>query len=383
MGERDTILVVDDIEVNRILLKRLFEDKYTILVAEDGIEAMDIIKKYHEELIAVLLDIVMPRASGYDVLKCIKEEKLMGVIPVVLITGDNSTAAAKQGYDLGAEDVITKPFDANIVKKRVKNIIELYKHKNNLELLLAEQTYKLQKQTVELKLNNYRTIDALSTIVEFRNLESGYHIQRIKAFTKVLLRYLASNYKEYDIDEDAIELISQAAAMHDVGKIAIPDNILLKPGRLTSGEFNIMKTHTVKGCEILNTVSFISDRQYYKYCYDICKSHHERYDGGGYPDGLVGENIPIAAQVVAIADVYDALVSERVYKAAYTKDEAYKMILNGECGAFNPKIIECFMLAKEDFERLADSHKGDNNTETTSSNNSEAANSEEAIAASI
>ncbi len=231
----------------------------------------------------------------------------MGVIPVVLITGDNSTAAAKQGYDLGAEDVITKPFDANIVKKRVKNIIELYKHKNNLELLLAEQTYKLQKQTVELKLNNYRTIDALSTIVEFRNLESGYHIQRIKAFTKVLLRYLASNYKEYDIDEDAIELISQAAAMHDVGKIAIPDNILLKPGRLTSGEFNIMKTHTVKGCEILN----------------------------------------------------------------------------GECGAFNPKIIECFMLAKEDFERLADSHKGDNNTETTSSNNSEAANSEEAIAASI
>ncbi len=352
---RDTILIVDDVSLNREMLAYLFEDEYNVVEAGDGQEAIDYITSNKDNILVILLDLIMPQVDGFVVLDRLNNSGLMDSIPVILITGDDSIDTERKGYDLGAFDFIKKPFDAHVVRKRVKNAIELFEHKNHLETLVEKQTEKLKKQANELKENNYKIIDALSTVVEFRDLESGQHIQRIKGFTKILLEYVYKMYPEYEISDYLIDIISQAAAMHDVGKIAISDSILLKPGKLTTDEFDIMKTHTTRGCEILETISFISDKQYYKYCYEICQSHHERFDGRGYPQGLEGENIPISAQVVSIADVYDALVSERVYKKAYSYDEAYHMIINGECGMFNPKLIECFKLAKVDLENLAKS----------------------------
>lgn len=215
----------------------------------------------------------------------------------------------------------------------------------------------LQLQAEKLQQSNVKIIDILGTVVEYRNLESGEHINRVKGFTKILAERLMEEYPEYGLTPKSVEMISSASALHDIGKIAIPDHILLKPGRLTEEEFDYMKSHTTRGCDILNSIEGVWDDSYGKLSYDICRHHHERYDGKGYPDGLKGEEIPIAAQIVSVADVYDALVTERVYKGAYTKDEAFHMIVNGECGVFSPKLLECFRHVRKDFEALADKQK--------------------------
>ncbi len=271
-----------------------------------------------------------------------------------MITGDSSQAVEEKGFNYGVSDYIRKPFNISVVRKRVCNIIELYEHKNQLEELVKIQTDKIEAQANKMKETNNQILDMLSSVVEFRNLESGEHIKRIKGFTKILADRVSEYNKEYELTPDKIEKITAASSMHDVGKIAIPDNILLKPGRLTPDEFEIMKTHTVKGCGILDSISFIDDKEFFEYCYEICRFHHEKFDGHGYPDGLKGDDIPIAAQIVSIADVYDALVSERVYKGKYEPDEAYNMILRGECGMFNPKIIECFKSVRPQFESFSD-----------------------------
>ena len=351
---RNTILIVDDVDINRDILNYLFCDEYSILEAADGEEALQSIEAHKDELVVILLDLIMPKKNGFEVLEVLSKTELLKIVPVILITENDTSDSQRRCYDLGAMDLISKPFDEYVAKKRVKNAIDLFMHKNELEVLVDKQTVKLKKQAKELKETNYRIIDALSTVVEFRNLESGNHVIRIKDFTKILLEYIRDYHKEYDIKDEDIEVISQAAAMHDVGKIAIPDEILLKPGRLTPEEFEIMKTHTTQGCAILKNVLFMSDTVYYNHCYDICNYHHERYDGKGYPCGLSEDDIPIAAQAVSIADVYDALVSERVYKKAFSKEEAYNMIMEGKCGTFNPKLLECFKMAKNRFEELAD-----------------------------
>lgn len=350
--KQDTILVVDDMEVNRFILCEVFRADYRIIEAENGKEALEIIKKESNRLAIVLLDIIMPEVDGYQVLEELTIEGYMDKIPVILITGDDMAKAEMRGYDYRVSDIISKPFDVNIVKKRVNNVIELFMHKNNLEQLVAEQTEKIEKQAQKLKENNNQIIDTLSSLVEFRNLESGQHIKRIKSFTNILLKYVSRYYAEYSLTPERIEKITNAAAIHDIGKIAIPDNILLKPDKLTQDEFEVMKTHTISGSEIINTISFIDDSEFYEYCYDICRYHHERYDGGGYPNGLKGEEIPISAQIVSVADVYDALVSARVYKEAYSKADAFQMILNGECGNFSPKMTACFKVAREDLEQV-------------------------------
>ena len=242
--------------------------------------------------------------------------------------------------------------------------VELYLYKRELEGNLEKQTdtilrqYELlKKQADKLKESNVRIIEILGTVVEGRDLESGEHIKRVKGFTSILANQVKEHYPEYGLDDGKVHMIAEASVLHDVGKISIPDNILLKPGRLTPEEFDVMKTHAAKGSEILESITDVWDEEYGRLSYDICRHHHERYDGKGYPDGLVGDEIPISAQIVSIADVYDALVSVRVYKDARPKDEAYRMILDGECGTFSPKIIECFKNAKEEFEKLADENQ--------------------------
>lgn len=350
----NTILIVDDIEINREILSLLFDEGYQIIEAEDGFQAIEKIKEEKENLSAILLDIIMPNMDGFGVLEYMNKEKLMSKISVILITGDTSMELKKKGYDLGVSDIIEKPFDKQIVQKRVNNLVELYFHKNNLEQLVEEQTIEIREKNDKINQMNYRLIDTLGTMVEFRDLESGGHIMRVRELTTVLLKYVQKYYKEYGITNEIADIIAYASSMHDIGKIAIPDNILLKPGKLTKDEFEVMKTHTVKGCEILNRVSIADDSLYMSYCYQIIRSHHEKFDGTGYPDGLEKDKIPIAAQIVSIADVYDALVSDRVYKKAYSKQEAYDMILSGKCGGFNPKLVECFKLAKEEFEQTAE-----------------------------
>lgn len=364
MAKQDTILVVDDIELNRIILSEIFSDKYKIIEAENGREAIEKVNENYQSIAIILLDVIMPEMDGFAVLNFLSEANMMQRIPVIFVTGDDSAEMEKRGYDIGVRDIIKKPFDAHIIRRRVENTIELYLHKNNLESLVEEQTIKLvkqneilYKQAEQLREMNDHIIDAMSNVVEFRNMESGMHVKRIKKFTQCLARYIERIYPEYELDDVKIKKITQAAAMHDLGKIVIPDGILLKPGRLTKEEFDIMKTHTTRGCELINNINELQSEEDFKYGYEICRYHHERYDGRGYPDGLVGEEIPISAQIVSVADVYDALVTERVYKKAFDTETAFQMIVNGECGAFSPKLMECFTLAKDEFARLAETEK--------------------------
>lgn len=360
----NTILIVDDVEINREILALMFQQEYTILEAENGKEAIENMKNQMQSIAMVLLDLYMPQMNGFQVLEWMNETKLISSVPVILITGEQSEEMEWKAYEKGVSDIIHKPFNGHIVKRRVQNIIELYQHKNHMESLLGKQNRKLkeqnellQKQTRRLQEVNNVIIDTMSNVVEFRNLESGEHIKRIKKFTRCLTDCVAEQCPEYGLTEQEIKIIEQASAMHDIGKIAIPDSILLKPGKLTAEEFEIMKTHASKGCELIERIVDVQGKKYSLYCYEICRHHHERYDGRGYPDGLKEEEIPIAAQIVSVADVYDALVSKRVYKSAYKREKAYEMIQHGECGAFSPKLLKCFGEVKVQFAKMAEENE--------------------------
>ena len=361
---RDKLLIVDDVEVNREILKEMLQDEYKIMQAADGEEALDIIGEHQTEIAVVLLDLIMPKKDGYEVLEVLKKNRWMDNIAVLIISGESSIETESKCFDYGISDFIRKPFDSNLVRQRIRNVVELFLYKNHLEDKIEEQTevlrkqYKvLHRQAEELRENKYKIIDILGTVVEYRNLESGEHINRVKGFTRILAEEMMKEFPEYGLRMADVEMISQAASLHDIGKIAIPDNILLKPGRLTKEEFDVMKTHTTKGCEILDSIEGAWDENYGKVSYEICRHHHERHDGRGYPDGLKGDEIPISAQLVSVADVYDALVTERVYKSAFSKEEAFRMIQNGECGTFSPKLLKCFENVRKDFEELADRQK--------------------------
>lgn len=350
----EIILVVDDMEVNRALLCEMFQSSYKMMEAEDGEEALKLVEQYGSSIVTILLDIVMPNLDGFEVLKILSQRRMLNRIPVILITGDTSQESEKKAYEIGVADMITKPFNPRVIRRRVQNTIDLYNYKNKLEKMVSEQTRVLQSQAKKLKETNSRIIDTMSTIVEYRNMESGMHVKRIKAFTKALAEVVAKYFPEYGLTNEQIGIITEASAMHDIGKIVIPDNILLKPGRLTEEEFELMKSHTTKGCEVITTLAEMQDEAYQKYGYEICRYHHERYDGNGYPDGLKGEEIPISAQMVSIVDVYEALIHERAYKSAYSKSKAFIMIQDGECGMFSPKMLEALKIAREEFEAIAD-----------------------------
>ena len=346
--DRQQILIVDDEEINRAILNEMFRHEYDMLEAANGQEAIDQIEN-NQNIVLILLDIVMPVLNGFKVLNYMQEHDLIDKIPVILITAESVRDSEDKAYAYSVADVMHKPFYPHIVKRRGKNIIELYQNKRNMELRLKEQEEAIRLQEKKIRQNNEFMIDALSSVVEFRSLETGEHIRRIKYFTRILSKYLMKYFPKYGLTPAMVDEIARASALHDIGKIGIPDAILLKPGRLTPEEYEIMKTHTTIGCDILEKFHENQTEDFYRYCYEICRYHHERWDGNGYPDHLVGDEIPISAQIVAVADVYDALVSPRVYKSVYANNEAFDMIMNGECGQFSPDIMECFGLAKEDF----------------------------------
>ncbi|MCI2068429.1 MAG: diguanylate cyclase [Bacilli bacterium] len=344
-NKRDTILLVDDQELNRTIIRSAFEMDYNVLEAENGEQGLLLANQYHKSLAAMLLDVVMPKKDGYQVLRELGASGLLNEFPVVIITAEDSTENKVRAFDLGASDIIAKPFEIYIIKRRVQNIIDLNLQKQNQAEIIQEQAEKLRE-------SNSAMIDALSSIVEYRSLETGQHVKRIRLFTKTLLEDIAKSYPEYLLDQRKIDIIVSASSMHDIGKIAIPDSILNKPGRLTPEEFEIMKTHTIKGGEMIASLDKIGDKEYLQFAYNICRYHHERWDGRGYPEGLKGDSIPICAQVVAIADCYDALTNDRVYKKALPAEEAINMILNGECGTFNPLLLESFKNVENTFEEL-------------------------------
>ena len=357
---RNKILIVDDSFINRELLTEMLEDEYEVITCENGLQALELMEENYNELAIILLDLVMPVLDGVGFLKALQNKPIMKDIPILVISGETNVETEIKCFDYGVFDFIKKPFDNRLVKKRIKNAVDLYMYKNNLEERVAEQTsviseqYNLLKhQADQLAKSNVSIIEILGTIVEYRNLESVEHIQRVKSYTRILGEQLMEDYPEYNLTSKQLNVIVSASALHDVGKIAIPDSILLKPGRLTKEEFEYMKEHTTKGCEIINNIRGVWSEEYAKASYEICRHHHERYDGRGYPDGLLGENIPISAQLVAVADVYDALVNERVYKSAFSADKAFNMIINGECGTFSPKLMDCFTKCRDRFESLA------------------------------
>lgn len=341
---RDTLLIVDDSELNRAILREIFYREHRIEEAENGRRALEVVARQQDRLAALLLDLVMPELDGFGVLEELSRQGLLESIPVFLITAETSADIALQGYENGVMDVISKPItDPSIVRKRVGNAVELFRGRNQLAQLVEEQVQTIKAQSEKLRTANASIIDMLSSVIEFRSGESGQHVRRIRQATRMLLQLLAAEYPAYRLSPEEIEMVASAAAMHDIGKILIPDYILNKPGRLTAEEFEEMKNHTVYGCEILESIPFFQEQELFRYCYDICRHHHERWDGLGYPDGLSGGDIPLWSQVVSLADVYDALVSERVYKKPYPHPVAVEMIRSGECGAFNPLLLGLFL----------------------------------------
>lgn len=346
------VLVVDDVPMNCMILKDILSDDYVVETAGGGKEALNIITKRGPEFGVMLLDIMMPDMDGYEVLERMAGLDLLDKIPVIVITAETSEETENKILDLHAIDFIRKPFEASVVRRRVRNIYDLFEYKNNLEGIVDDQTKTLREQAERIQLYNDNMIDLLGMVVEYRHSESGQHVYRVKAYTELLCRQLMKDFPEYGLDDEQIKRIADASVLHDLGKIAVPDNILLKPGRLTDEEYEQMKNHTVLGDELVSQVKGAWDDDFAAVVHQICRSHHERYDGRGYPDGLAGDEIPIAAQAVSIADVYDALVTDRVYKAAYTPEEAYTMIQNGECGTFSPKLLQCLAEVRPQFEEV-------------------------------
>lgn len=328
------ILIVDDSDMNRAILADMLNDQYEILEAENGIEALKLLHEHETGISLVLLDIVMPEMDGFEVLAMMNRYHWIEEIPVIMISAENSHSVVERAYELGATDYISRPFDEVIVCRRVINTIMLYSKQKRLISMVADQMYESEK-------SNTLMVSILSHIVEFRNGESGLHVLHIGTMTEMLLKRLREKTEKYNLDPATISMLSKAAAFHDIGKISISEEILNKPGKLTKEEFEIMKTHSAVGAEMLANLPLHKEEPLVKVAYEICRWHHERYDGNGYPDGLKGEEIPISAQVVSLADAYDALISERVYKKAFSHEQAIHMILHGECGAFNPLLLEC------------------------------------------
>lgn len=336
MEYQETILIVDDSALNRmVLIEILGKENYTFLEAENGQQAVELLD-CHPEVDLLLLDITMPEIDGFGVLEIMNQYHWIEETPVIMISAEDSYTFVERAYDLGASDYITRPFDARVVCRRVSNTLMLYAKQKRLVQMVAEQVYEKEKVSNTM-------ISILSHIVEFRNNESGLHVVHIRTITELLLRWLRKKTDRYPLTEADISLISTASALHDIGKINIPEEILNKPGRLTKEEFDIIKTHSAVGEHMLRQIPFNQNEPLVKIAREICRWHHERWDGRGYPDGLKGDEIPISAQVVSLADVYDALTSERCYKAAFDHETALNMIVNGECGAFNPLLLECLM----------------------------------------
>lgn len=336
---RETILIVDDSAMNRMLLSDILADTYNIIEAEDGEQAIAILQQHASEISIVVLDMVMPKVDGFGVLEAMNENRWIQFLPVVSISTESSPEFVERAYSLGVTDFINRPFDELIVIRRVSNTIKLYAKQRKLTNMVANEIFEKER-------NGSLMITILRHIVEFRNGESGMHVMNIGTLTEILLNQISKKDDKYYLPYAERDLIVKASALHDIGKISIPEEVLNKPGKLTDEEFEAMKQHTVIGYQMLSDLGF-QDEPLVKVSREITRWHHERYDGRGYPDGLKGDEIPLSAQIVSLADVYDALTSERVYKPAFSHEKAIQMILNGECGAFNPLLLECLVEAQD------------------------------------
>ena len=335
MDKRQKILIVDDAKLNRDILKEILGETYNYLEAENGNQAIQMIGE-NIGIDLMLLDINMPQMNGFEVLEIMKESQCINETPVIMISSEADVDTMRKAYELGITDYITRPFDSVIVQKRVQNTLGLYMNQKHLINVVYNQVYEKEE-------NNNIMIQIMSNILGSRNSESREHILHIKTATEMMLRQLVKVTDDYPLTEADIALITTASSLHDIGKIRIPEEILNKPGKLTKEEYEIMKEHTVIGEKMLKNLELYQDEPLVKTACEIVRWHHERYDGKGYPDGLKGDEIPISAQIVSIADVYDELVSERVYKKAFSHEKAMEMILNGEYGAFNPLLLECLV----------------------------------------
>lgn len=337
---KQQILIVDDSALNRELLIEMLKEEYYILEAENGEECIQILQQYGTGISLILLDIIMPKMNGFEVLEYMNRNHWISDIPVIMISSEDSGASVRHAYALGASDYISRPFDAKVVYQRIFNMIKLYAKQRRLISLVTDQIYEKEK-------NSHIMVDILSQIVEFRNGESGLHVLHINTIVELLLTSLMQKTSQYALTTGQQHLIATASALHDIGKIGIDEKILNKPARLTPEEYEIMKQHTLIGASILDGLDSYKNEPLVREAYRICRWHHERYDGKGYPDGLKGDDIPISAQVVSLADVYDALTSKRVYKEAYSHEKAMEMIFAGECGSFNPLLLECLRDVEE------------------------------------
>ena len=362
---RDTILVLEEDDDSRAKLTEIFQGKYKVLAFSNEKDGIEILRTQAASLAVVLVNLMIPARDDFQVLRRLSERMFLSRIPFIMITSEQTTQYEKRGYEYGIVSYIKKPFHTGI-KQLVDNVVEVFQYKMELELTVKTQTEKLKKQNAMLKRMaekqrhmNEVLIESLSNVVEFRNLESEQHIKRIRAFTICLGRSVMKLYPEYELTEEKLDIISWASSLHDIGKIVIPDNIILKAGKLTADEYEIIKSHTTKGAEILERVLHIDSKVFSDYAYDIARHHHEKYDGNGYPDGLKGEEISIAAQIVSLVDVYDALTSRRVYKAAYETEKAYQMIINGQSGIFSSKLLNAFTEAREEFEKIVKNYCDD------------------------
>lgn len=345
----DTLLIVDDSELNRVILSEIFSGTYKIMEAADGARGWELYQGNKRDICAILLDVVMPVMDGIEFLKKFKKNGGIRKIPVFLITATENTEVLREAYELGVMDVINKPVVPYMIRRRVDSVIELFRARRKLREKVKQQNSEILKQAEKIIELNQGMMEALSTAIEFRSCESGEHVRRIRQITKLMLEKTEFGK---DMSENEIEQISLGAIMHDVGKIAVSDQILNKPGKLTAEEFEIMKTHTVRGAEMLSQIPQMKAHDSYQYAYDIARYHHERWDGKGYPDGLKGDEIPVWAQIVSVADVYDALVSKRVYKNAIHYDKAVEMIKCGQCGTFNPALLQAFLSIEKECRKL-------------------------------
>lgn len=343
-GTPQTLLIIDDVELNRAILAEIFQDRYHIVEAGNGLEGLQLLDGHEEEVCAILLDVLMPVMDGMEFLKAVQQRNMQKHIPIFLITAENSSAVLEEAYAMGVMDVITKPVIPYVVQRRIESVVELFQARKRLGAKVNLQQAELLQQARKIMDLNAGMIEALSTAIEFRSCESGEHVRRIHDFTAYLL---GKTPLGEGLDQEQVDLIALASIMHDIGKIAVPDAILNKPGRLTPEEYEIMKQHTVNGALLLERIPQMRQHEAFVYAYDIARHHHERWDGRGYPDGLKGDDISIWAQVVSLADVYDALISKRVYKEAYSCSQALDLIANGACGSFNPRLLSIFLAHEE------------------------------------
>lgn len=345
----ELLLIIDDDGFNREILSNIFSPHYSIEEAENGRKGLEKIHELGDRISAIFLDVIMPELGGIDLLKILEKEHITQKIPIFLITAYADNEVLKAAYGLGVMDVINKPVVPFVTLKRVQSVVELFRSRKTLSSIVMGQQHELYERAQKISDLNRGMLEALSAAIEFRNGESGEHVRRIHDITKYLLENTPLGE---GLDEETVDNIALGAVMHDVGKIAIPDSILGKPGSLTHEEFEIMKTHAEQGAKLLENIPQLRDNGAYQYAYDIALHHHERWDGNGYPDGLKGNEITVWAQIVSLADVYDALISKRCYKKAYTPEEAMKMIKNGDCGVFNPQMLEYFIEAEPEIRKL-------------------------------